>query len=135
MKRILSCTKYSDYCRHQCVFRVQLQKTVAPDWQTGIVSLTEDQYDASMCRLPGNYSRGLCLRTSDCRLSSDGRNRGLPARLSWRRVMRLPCIATHVGDWRDPCGWEQVLCGVITWATYHSGSLISPRREVRVDSP
>ena len=32
--------------------------------------------------------------------------------------MRLPYIATRVGDWRDPCGWEQVLCGVRTWAIY-----------------
>ena len=28
-----------------------------------------------------------------------------------------------------------MICGVRTWAIYHSGSLISPRREVRVDSP
>ena len=30
---------------------------------------------------------------------------------------------------------NRFLCGVRTWAIYHSGFLISPRREVRVDSP
>ena len=67
-------------CGHQGVVGGQLQKTEAPDRLTGIASLTEDQSDASMWRLPSNYSRGLCLHILDCRLSSDGRNRGLPAR-------------------------------------------------------
>jgi len=100
-------------CGHQGVVRGQLQKTEV------IASLTEDQSDASTWRLPGNYSRGLCLHIPGCKLSSDGRNRGLPARPQWRRAMRLQCIATRVGDWRNPCGWEQVLCGVRTWAIYH----------------
>ena len=67
-------------CGHEGVVRGQLQKTEAPDRLTGIASLTEDQSDASTWRLLGNYSRGLCLHIPDCRLSSDGRNRGLPAR-------------------------------------------------------
>jgi len=67
-------------CRHQGVVRGQLQKTEAPDRLTGIASLTEDQSDTSSRHLPGNYSRGLCLHIPDCRLSSDGRNRGLQAR-------------------------------------------------------
>ena len=66
----------STECGHKGVVRGQLQKTEL----TGIASLTEDQSDASTWRLPGNYSRGLCLHIPDCRLSSDGRNRGLLAR-------------------------------------------------------
>jgi len=32
-------------------------------------------------------------------------------RLSWRRAMRLPCIATSVRDWRDLCGLRaDLLC-------------------------
>jgi len=48
--------------------------------------------------------------------------------------LRLSCIATSVGSWWDPCGWEQVICGVRTLATYHTVPLISPRRKVRLDS-
>ena len=115
----------------------QLQKTEAPDGLTGIASLTEDQSDASTWRLPGNYSRGLYLHIPDCRLSSDGRNRELPARPQCRRAMRLKCIAI-----RNPCwglsGSVWLRTGSL-WcenlAIYHSGSLMSPRREVRVDSP
>ena len=67
-------------CGHQGVVRRQLQKTEAPDRLTGIASLTEDQSDTSTRRLPGNYSRGLCLHIPDYRLSSDGRNRQLLVR-------------------------------------------------------
>ena len=67
-------------CGHQGVVRGQLQKTEPPDQLTGIASLTEDQSDASTWLLPSNYNQGLCLHIPDCRLSSDGRNRGLPAR-------------------------------------------------------
>jgi len=61
-------------------FAGNCKKTEAPDRLTGIASLTEDQSDASTWCFPGNYSRGLCLHIPNCRLSSDGRNRGLPAR-------------------------------------------------------
>jgi len=94
MKQRPSCTKVK--CRHQGVSCGQLQKTVAPDWLTGIASFTADQSDVIQWHLPGNYSRGLCSHIPNCRLNSDG----LQQRASHPAVMAKGDVsAVH----RNPC--------------------------------
>ena len=69
-------------------------------------------------QLSGNYSQGLCLHTSDCRLSSDGATEGFPPGCNGdaSAVHRNPCWGLRRSVWlRTGSLWCENLGNIPLW--------------------